>query len=143
MANEEQEIINATVRFYDAIEKLASGQGLDAMHDAWHHTNRVTGAHPSGDWAQGWEEVWATWEVFASFGRPDRSGSSIRDLRAHVYGDIAYTTCVFKAAPAFGGDNLACTNVLHRMDGVWKIIHHHVDKSPAMGAAMERMVAGE
>ena len=58
-------------------------------------------------------------------------------LTAHVYGDVAYTTCRFVASPAFGGDTLSCTNVLHRVDGVWKIVHHHADKSPKMGAALE------
>jgi len=142
MTNDEQAVIDATARFYDAIEKMVSGQGLEAMREAWHHTDRVTGGHPSGNWSEGWDEVWATWEVFASFGREDRGGSSISGLRAYVYGDTAYTTCVFQASPAFGGDPLACTNVLRRMDGVWKIIHHHADKSPSMGAALERIATG-
>jgi len=38
-------------------------------------------------------------------------------------------------AVASTGETLACTNVLHRMDGVWKVIHHHADKSPKMGEA--------
>jgi len=142
MRNEEQDVLSATVRFYDAIEDMVSGRGLDAMKAAWHHTDRVTGGHPSGEWATGWEEVWATWEVFASFGRADRGGSRIRDLKAYVYGDLAYTTCLFIASPAFGGETLACTNVLHRMDGTWKIVHHHADKSPKMGAALERIAQG-
>jgi hypothetical protein len=139
MSNEEQEVLSATARFYDAIEDMVSGRGLEPMKAAWHHTDRVTGGHPSGEWAAGWDEVWATWEVFASFGRGDRGGSRIRDLKAYVYGEVAYTTCIFIASPAFGGETLACTNVLHRMDGAWKIIHHHADKSPRMGAALERI----
>ena len=142
MNSEEQEVINATKRFYDAIEQMVSGKGLDAMRDAWHHTVRVTGGHPSGNWAQGWDEVWATWEVFSGFGREDRGGSQISDLKAHVYGELAYTTCLFHASPGFGGEILACTNVLHRMDGRWKVVHHHADKSPAMGAALERIASG-
>jgi ketosteroid isomerase-like protein len=142
MANDEQEVVKAAQRFYDAIESMVSGRGLEPMREAWHHTDRVTGGHPSGEWAQGWEEVWATWEVFSSFGREDRGGSSIRNLRAYVYGDVAYTTCVFMASPGFGGDTLSCTNVLQRIDGQWKVIHHHADKSPAMGAALERIARG-
>ena len=56
-------------------------------------------------------------------------------MKAHVYGDVAYTTCLFTAAPAFGGETLACTNVLRRIDGNWKVIHHHADKAPKLGAA--------
>jgi len=139
MANEEQEVLLAAERFYAAIEEVSCGNGLNAMRDAWHHTARVTSRHPSGDWAQGWDEVWATWEVFASFGRADRGGSKVSDLRANVYGDIAYTTCHYRASPAKGGESLACTNVLQRIDGVWKVIHHHADKSAALTAALERI----
>ena len=142
MMNDEQAVHDAIMRFYDAIEQMVSGKGLDAMREAWHHTPRVTGGHPSGDWAQGWEEIWATWEVFAAFGRADRGGSELHGLKVHVYGDIAYATSTFVASPAFGGDKLACTNVLHRVDGVWKIIHHHADKSPKMTAALEKIAMG-
>jgi ketosteroid isomerase-like protein len=142
MSKDEQEVLDAAGRFYDAIEQMASGKGLDAMRAAWHQNDRVTSGHPSGEWAQGWDEVFATWEVFASFGRPELGGSKVRDLAAHVYGDVAYTTCIFTASQGFGGESISCTNVLHRADGVWKIVHHHADKSPAMGAALERIAKG-
>jgi len=141
MTNEDEAVKSATLRFYAAIEDMVSGNGLASMKDAWHHTNRVTGGHPSGDWAQGWDEVWATWEVFASFGRPDRGGSSVRSAKVHVYGDTAYATVLFVASPAWGGETLACTNVLQKADGAWKVIHHHADKSPAMARALERILA--
>jgi ketosteroid isomerase-like protein len=119
---------------------MVDGEGLERMREAWHHTPHVTSGHPSGDWATGWDEVWATWEVFAMFGKKGRGGSRIRDLRVHCYGgDLAYTTCTFVASPTFGSGTLACTNVLARVDGTWKIVHHHADKSPAMAAALERL----
>jgi ketosteroid isomerase-like protein len=143
MTQDEIEVEAAARRFYQAIEQMVSGQGLDAMRDAWHQTDRVTSGHPSGEWSRGWDEVWATWEVFSSFGRADRGGTQIKSLQAHVYGDTAYTTCVFIASPSFGGDEMQCTNVLHRVDGVWKIVHHHADKSPRMGAALEKIAREE
>ena len=142
MNPDEAEVRAAAERFYDALEAMVSGKGLEPMKDAWHHNDRVTSGHPSGEWARGWDEVLATWTVFAPFGRADRGGSKIRDLGVQVYGDFAYTTCNFVASPAFGSDTLACTNVLQRIDGVWKIIHHHADKSPAMGAALEKIAQG-
>jgi hypothetical protein len=136
----EDEVRAAAERFYAAIEAMVSGKGLEPMREAWHHTSRVTGGHPSGDWAQGWDEIYATWEVFSSFGHPTRGGSKIRDLKVHLYGDdVAYTTCIFIASPAFGGESLACTNVLHRQNGVWKVVHHHADKSPKMASALEKI----
>jgi len=138
----EDEVRAAATRFYDAIEAMCAGKGLAPMREAWHHNDRVTSAHPTEDFAQGWDEIWASWEAFAPLGRADRGGSSISNLRVHVYGDIAYTTCTFNVAPAFGGEHLACTNVLEKKDGAWKIIHHHADKAPKMGAAAEKF-AGE
>jgi ketosteroid isomerase-like protein len=79
--------------------------------------------------------------VFPPFGREGRGGSKVVNLDPHVYGDIAYTTVVFTASPVWGGETLTCTNVLQRIDGVWKIIHHHSDKSPAMAAALEKIIS--
>jgi hypothetical protein len=141
MTPDELAVRDATMRFYNAIEAMVSGKGLDPMQDAWHHTPRVTSGHPSGDWAQGWDEVFATWKVFAAFGKEGRGGSRVRDLSVHLHGDIAYTTCTFVASPAFGSDHLACTNVLQKLGGAWKIIHHHADKSPRMGAALEKLAS--
>jgi len=65
----------------------------------------------------------------------------VRALKAHVYWDAAYTTCLFTISPAFGGETLACTNVLRRVDGVWKVIHHPADRAPALGVAAEKLAA--
>lgn len=137
----EEEVCAAAMLFYDGINDMASGKGINRIREAWEHSERVTGGHPSGDWSQGWDEVVAGFEIFAGLGRPDRGGTTVRSMVAHVYGDFAYTTCLFTASPAFGGETLACTNVLRRVDGRWKIIHHHADKAPAMGAAAERFAS--
>jgi ketosteroid isomerase-like protein len=139
MTSDESEVRAAAVRFYAAIEAMCRGEGLDPMDEAWEHAAGVTSGHPSGGWAQGWDEVFTTWKVFAAFGREDRGGSQIRDLEVHVCGNLAYTTCTFVASPAFGGGALACTNVLHKENGAWKIIHHHADKSPTMATALEKL----
>lgn len=142
MTGDEEAVLAATKRFYAAIDDMVCGRGLDAMKAVWLHDERVTSGHPTGDWAFGWDEVLATWEVFASFGTPEHTGSVVRDVRPNVYGDIAYTTSVFTTPPAFGASTLSCTNILRRVDGEWKIIHHHADKAPKMEAKMEKMAAG-
>lgn len=140
MGNDERDVEAATRRFYDAIEHMATGRGLESMAAAWHHTEHVTGKHPSGDWAHGWDEVWATWNVFAAFGREDRGGGKLLSISVHHHGDIAYTTSVYQASAAWGQEKMMCTNVLQRVAGEWKLIHHHADPSPAMGAALEKML---
>jgi hypothetical protein len=138
----EEEVCGVASRFYEGIDDMASGRGLDKIRDTWEHGAHVTGGHPSGEWSQGWDEIVVGFEIFASIGRPERGGSTVRGMKAYVYGDVAYTTCIFNAAPAFGGESLACTNVLRRVDGKWKIIHHHADKAPALGAAAEKFARG-
>jgi ketosteroid isomerase-like protein len=140
MTRDEEEVLAATKRFYEAIEQMVAGGGAGPMREAWHHGPRVTSAHPTGDWANGWDEVSATWDVFASFGKAGHGGTQIRDLKVFVFGDVAYTTSVFVASPTWGGARLNCTNVLQRIDGVWKVIHHHPDKAPSMEASMEKML---
>lgn len=139
MDGEEREVEAAARRFYDAIETMGSGGGLEAMREVWHHTDRVTSRHPIDDWAEGWEEVWATWQAVAAFGRADRGGGKVLRIRSYVYGDFAYTIVVFQTAPSVGGEKFMCTNILLKKDGVWKVIHHHADPSPAMQVALERM----
>jgi ketosteroid isomerase-like protein len=139
--SEEEAVLTATRRFYGAIEDLMVGKGIASMKEAWHQLPNVTAAHPFGDWAVGWEQVYATWEVFEHVGRPEMNGSEITSLRAMVFGDVAYAMCVFIAGPFAGAVRLNCTNVLRRIDGVWKIVHHHADQSPALGAAVEKMMA--
>jgi len=134
----EDEVCKAAMGMYDGLNDMTTGGGVERIKAAWEHSDRVTAGHPSGEWSQGWDEIVVGFEIFASFGKPGRGGASVRGMKAHVYGDVAYTTCLFTVAPAFGGETLACTNVLRRVDGVWKIIHHHADKAPAMGAAAEK-----
>jgi len=110
---------------------------LDRSRIFREHSDRVTAGHPSGEWA----EIVVGFDLFAALGRPDRGGSSVRSMKAHVYGDVAYTTCLFTISPAFGGETLACTNVLRRVDGVWKVIHHHADRAPALGVAAEKFAS--
>ncbi len=140
MTQEELEVQTVVTQFYDAIEHLVTGRGVEPMLEVWHHSERVTIAHPLGDWAYGWDEVAATWKVIASVGRPDIAGSTIRDLRVHLYGDVAYTTCTYVGSKAYQDVELSCTNVVHRVDGKWKLVHHHADKSPKLEAGLAKTV---
>jgi ketosteroid isomerase-like protein len=141
MGNEEAEVEAATRRFYDAIETMITGGGADAIKEAWHHGDQVTSRHPIDHWSVGWDQIWPTWEISASLGRSDRGGGRVLSLHAYVYGDLAYATVSFQASPSWGGETIMCTNVLLKRAGVWKIVHHHADPSPAMHTAIERMFA--
>ena len=139
MSSDEEAVRAATLRFYAALEHLLCGRGTEPMKASWHHTPNVTTAHPMGDWSYGWDEILASWEAIGESGSEDAAGSSLRDLRVHVYGDVAYTTAVFVAAPKFGSVDLKVTNILHRARGEWRIVHHHADKAPAVEAVHVKM----
>ncbi len=139
MEQEREAVEQATRRFYDAIEIMATGGGIEAMSDAWHHTENVTSRHPIDEWSVGWDLVRTTWEIASTVGRPDRGGGALLGMQTHIYGDVAYVTTSYQIAPSWGGDKIMCTNVLLKKDGAWKIIHHHADPSPAMATALEKM----
>lgn len=91
----EEEVCAVAQRFYDGIEDMVSGRGIARIVESWEHSADVTAGHPSGDWAEGWDELIPSWEIFQQLGRSDRGGSKVRGMKAHVYGDFAYTTCLF------------------------------------------------
>ena len=153
MASAEEEVVAQVIyKFYDALEDLLRSRGTSAMQAIWHHTDKVTTSHPFGSWARGWAEVAANWDeagaVFDIYkghaNRTDKIGG-IHDLKVVVLGDAAYGTSVYKShlymsdAELFLTTN--CTNIVHRIDGVWKIVHHHADQAPPdWQAAIGRMV---
>jgi len=142
MSPEEQAVHAALVRFYEGLYDLVEGRGMKRMDEAWHHTPRVTVAHPLGEWSHGWDEVRASWDAIAAVGSESAAGAQLRNVRVHLYGDVAYTTAVFVSPPKFGSAKLNCTNILHKSGpngGEWKIIHHHPDKSPSIEAGLEKM----
>lgn len=138
MTSEEQQVTKVVQQFYDALEIMATGGGIEPMIEIWHHVPYATASHPLGDWAYGWAQVLATWKAFTLAARAESAGGHIRDLHVHVCGDAAHSTCVYVASPVFGPLTMNCTNVLQRIDGVWKIILHHADKAPTLEAALEQ-----
>lgn len=154
MGSVEDEAAEAIHQFYDALDQLLRGKGTAAMNAIWDHGTEVTTSHPFGDWARGWAEVSASWEeslaVFGLYrghdGRTDTVGK-VDGLHVLVVGDMALATSVYKGTMYMSEGplrlNVNCTNVARRIDGVWKIVHHHADQAPAewntaIGAMVQR-----
>lgn len=151
MTTPEDEVTEAIQKFYQALDDLVLGKGTGAMSEAWHHDDLVTTVHPFGHWARGWKEIAATWDEIAALytfyhGHDDRTDGvgTIDDLGVIVLGDAAYTTSVYTArwyGLPVEGMKLNCTNVLHKRDGAWKVVHHHADQAtPEVQAALAQMV---
>jgi ketosteroid isomerase-like protein len=142
----DEEAIRAFHGLYEALDDLLRGKGTGKMRDIWHHGDYVTSSHPFGDWARGWAEVWATWEEAAAVwsvyrghdGRSDRIGG-IHGLRVSVLGDTAYGTSIFHSKLHMSEGELDlkvnCTDIVHRIEGVWKVVHHHPDQAPPSWSA--------
>jgi ketosteroid isomerase-like protein len=152
MASAEEEATQAFHALYEALDELLRGKGTKNMHDIWHHADYVTSSHPFGDWARGWAEVWATWEEGAAVWsvyqghaeRSDRIGG-IHGLHVAVRGDSAYGTSVYRSKLYMSEGPLDlkvnCTDIVHRIDGAWKVVHHHADQAPpAWQARIGQMV---
>jgi hypothetical protein len=92
-----------------------------------------------------WEEsaaVFGTYKGHAT--RSDRVGG-IHELKVVVLGDAAHGTGIYKSKLYLSDRELTlainCTNIVHRIDGIWKIVHHHADQAPPeWQAAIGRMV---
>ena len=152
MGSVEDEATQVIYKFYDALDDLLRSGSAASMVEIWHHTDYVTTSHPFGSWARGWTEVMVNWEegaaVFAVYkghaNRSDRIGG-IHDLKVVVLGDTAYGTGIYRSKlyMSDGELNLClnCTNIAQRLDGVWKIVHHHADQAkPDWQEAIGRMV---
>ncbi|MEI9952746.1 MAG: nuclear transport factor 2 family protein [Pseudomonadota bacterium] len=91
------------------------------------------------------EEAAAVFDIYNGHAtRTDRIGG-IHDLKVVVLGDAAYGTGIYRSRLYMSDRELVlavnCTNIVHRIDGVWKVVHHHVDQAPPdWQAAIGRMV---
>ncbi len=141
MSSAEEDATKVLYGFYDALDDLLQAKGLEKMQNIWHHAEHVTTVHPFGGWARGWDEVWATWQegaaVFALYkGHATRSEpiGGIHGVKVSVRGDVGICTSIYqsKLYMSDGAIDLKvnCTNIVERVNGVWKIIHHHADQAP-------------
>ena len=137
MTGDEQAVDAVVRQLYAAIDGLISGQGLGQMAELWHQDDDVTSVHVSGDWAHGWDAVRVIWETFASIGVKEFGGLFVQSLVVRVRGDFAYTAAVL-GHPMPGIDTMAGTDILERRQGQWKLVHHHIDRSPKVIEAISQ-----
>jgi hypothetical protein len=139
MVEDEEDVRRASACFYEALNRLCRGDPA-AMPDAWHQSAQVTTVHPLGEWAYGWDPVWASWQEIAKIAR---EGAVVaRDIRVCLYGSVAYTTCVEDVTVTYGATTVRwsanVTNIFHKTEQ-WKMIHHHSDKAPAIEKIVDQI----
>jgi ketosteroid isomerase-like protein len=135
----EDEIRSASKEFYAAMNRMLAGDA-SSLRNIWSHSSTVTTMHPIGGRQVGWEQVNQSFDQVAK----SSTGGQVElaDQLIHAAGVTAYEFGVEHARFSIAGEPLSVnsrvTNIDHREAGVWKIVHHHGDKSPGISDALGR-----
>ena len=135
--NDQQGVISALAAYFDALHQLHSGD-LDPMRRLWLDSPDVTNLGGSGRLQTGYARVQAQYAQESEFGFTGLVRAE--GVHAQVSGDFGYTVCE-EVAEEFGGTRKPvpvrsrATHVFRRVDGSWKLIHHHADPAPPRAEA--------
>jgi ketosteroid isomerase-like protein len=138
----EDDVRKASEQFYAALNRMANGDA-SPMADIWSHSATVTTMHPIGGREVGWDQVREPWAQVAELS----SGGQVKlsDQLIHVVGDMAYEVGTEQGQLRLAGQQVSIdqrvTNIYRQEGGVWKIVHHHTDLSPAMLDVLSRLQA--
>jgi ketosteroid isomerase-like protein len=137
---ETDEVHQASDRFYAALNRVLQGDA-GPMMDVWSHTSDVTTMHPIGEREVGWQQVEGPWQQVASLASEGQV--TIEDPLIWVVGDLAYEVGTEAGGGTMAGEVVSfghrVTNIYRREAGVWKTVHHHADKNPAMQEIVNRL----
>lgn len=134
------EVLAASTRFYGALNRMAAGDAAP-MADAWARSDEVSAQHPIGGRDEGYDTVVASFTKFAAIA----GGGEIRllDQKIDTGSDMAVETGVETGTLVIAGHKATIhhrvTNVYRRMNGEWKLAHHHADLSEAMLDILKRL----
>ena len=134
--NDEQGLLTALAAYFDALHQLFSGN-LEPMRRVWLTSPEVTNLGALGGQQTGYDAVQGQYAREAGFGfsgivRPE-------GVYAQVRGDFGYTVCQ-EVAEQFAVLNKPvpvrhrATHLFRRVDGQWKLVHHHADPAPPRAA---------
>jgi ketosteroid isomerase-like protein len=124
------QVKRANDHFYRAFESL----DMDRMAAVWVHAERAKCVHPGWDMLEGWDTISQSWE--AIFANTEYIRFVITDVSAHLYGHVAWVTCVENLSDAPDTQHITrilATNVYEKTGEEWHIVHHHA--SPVMRPA--------
>lgn len=136
----EDEVRNASTQFYAALNRMANGE-KGSMAEIWAHGPTVTAMHPIGGRTVGWDAVRDSFDQVAEMASDGKI--ELKEQVIHAAGEMAYELGVEQGPIKLAGHPLTIehrvTNIYNRESGVWKLIHHHTDLSPAMLEVLGRL----
>ena len=136
---DETAVAAANLAFYRALE----ARSLEDMDEVWLQASSASCVHPGWHRLDGWDEVRRSWENIFVNSRPWTV--SCEDTRVGVAGELAWVTCVEVITP-FGSEDkedaarMQATNLFARVDGRWRLVHHHASASPTEVPGAEETV---
>jgi ketosteroid isomerase-like protein len=124
VAGDDVEAVRAAHQaFYVAFE----ARDLDAMSEAWEHSDRIVCTHPGWRTLRGWAAVSASW--YALFEGPQHLQFILTAEEVTVAGDTAWVTVDENLIGPDVGATVAALNLFHRQptDGGdrWLMVAHH------------------
>jgi ketosteroid isomerase-like protein len=125
-----EEVTRANQEFYDSFEHL----DIARMDGIWAHQAYVTCIHPGWTLRVGWPAVRDSWVLI--FNNTFSMKFELTEMQVQVAGDLAWVICTENIVAQQSADErtesrVLATNLFERVDGEWRIIHHH--GSPVMG----------
>lgn len=136
----EDEVRKASAQFYAALNRMANGDA-SPLAEVWSHSPTVTTMHPIGGREVGWDAVRGSFEQVAKLSSDGQIG--LKDQRIQVVGDMAYEVAIEQGHLKISGHSVTLehrvTNIYQRVNGAWKIVHHHTDLSAAMLDVLSRL----
>ncbi len=140
--NSEQDLQKANNQFYSALNIMFTGDGgpIDAI---WAHENNITYLGPFGGYMTGWEAIGEEFKKNAAM----KLGGKIvcKDLYLYPGKEIAYTVCVEEGENINAEGKIVkvshrATNIFKRINGEYKMVHHHTDLSPQLETAFDKEI---
>jgi ketosteroid isomerase-like protein len=136
----ELEVRKASESFYSALNRMIKGD-TGPLSGTWSHGAGVTTMHPIGGRQVGWDGVQDSFQQVANVASAGQV--KLEDQIIQVVGDLAYELGVERGQATIADQevtiNQRVTNIYRREAGVWKIVHHHTDLSPAMLDILKRL----
>ena len=136
------EVRKASKQFYAALNSMINGDAAP-LADIWSHSATVTTMHPIGGRQVGWNKVRESFEQVAQLA--SEGEAKLGDQIIEVAVDAAYELGVEQGQFMLAGQKITIenrvTNIYRREAGGWKVVHHHVDVSPAMLEVLSRLPA--
>lgn len=111
-------MLTANRAFYAAFE----AKDMDALSDAWEHTDRALCTHPGWGSLRGWAAISASY--FAIFQGPQPLQVILTQEHADVVGDVAWVTVDENLLGVEGGATVAALNLFVRADDGWRLVAH-------------------